>query len=139
MADPPSPRAAEGALTDVEIADLGNLLAWKTAGKWRFSDGELPRIIADGGLTIAGMHRIGLRSTPDGGEQAARINGRLVAAAVNALPRLLAQLAEAQRALDHFDMAVEMYTNDADLAKGMAAILRAALQAEASTTEPSDG
>jgi len=35
--------------------------------------------------------------------------------------------AQAQRALDHYDIRTELYTNDADCAAGMADILRAAL------------
>jgi hypothetical protein len=33
-----------------------------------------------------------------------------------------------QRALDHYDMRSELYTNDSDVAAGMADILRAPLQ-----------
>lgn len=47
--------------------------------------------------------------------------------AIAAESALAAARAEMKRALDHYDMRLEIYTNDADCAGGMADILRAAL------------
>jgi hypothetical protein len=44
---------------------------------------------------------------------------------------------EQQRALDHFDMASELYTNDTALAAGMATLLRASLSALTAAMEDS--
>jgi hypothetical protein len=62
-------------------------------------------------------------------------NERLTALHVAAAARAeLAQIeierlrAAGQRALDHYDMRSELYTSDADVATGMASILRAALE-----------
>ena len=39
--------------------------------------------------------------------------------------------AEVKRAVDHYDLRSELYTNDADVAAGIASILRAALETKA--------
>lgn len=60
----------------------------------------------------------------DDWQKAAYANDARATAAESALA---AARAEMKRALDHYDMRLEIYTNDADCAGGMADILRAAL------------